>query len=232
VKISEFLDVLTAALSFDHRLAQRLRKEFEDHLQEAVAAEPSADPAEGERRAVANCGDPYALAAELAVIALARRTKKLAFGIVLALLGVLLSMKGHIAWYAAMKLGVPETLRSISAIVGATARYGYWVAVFVGATTWVYGSRHGWPADYLPGTYPRLVRRFCIIAGVTTLALLVCITADAVLTAIRLSRIGASMLFLVPIGSIGFEIACASALIFFIHELARRGISIARLPQT
>jgi hypothetical protein len=108
---TEFLDSLAGALSFDRSLARRVRREFENHIQEATAADPSSDRRDAERRAIAGCGDPYAIAAEFAVIALARRAKRLAFWLVLALLGVLLAMKGHGAWYAAMQWEIPPHKR-------------------------------------------------------------------------------------------------------------------------
>jgi len=50
----EFLDSLAAALSFDRALARRVRKEFEDHLQQAgpeiearIARQPSGAPSQG-----------------------------------------------------------------------------------------------------------------------------------------------------------------------------------------
>src|SRR6516225_645532 len=107
----EFLDSLAAALSFDRALARRVRKEFEDHLQQAVAGDRSEDRQAAERRAVARLGDPRTIAAELAVTALAQRAKRLAGGLVLALLGVLLSMKGHGAWYAAMQWRIPDDMQ-------------------------------------------------------------------------------------------------------------------------
>jgi hypothetical protein len=228
---TEYLDSLTAALSFDRSLARRVRKEFEDHLQQAVAADPSADRAGAERRAIANCGDPRAIAAELAVTSLARRTKRLAFGLVLALLGVLLSMKGRVAWYAAMQWGLTDELRPFATTVGAVDRYAFWIAIFVGAAGWAYVSRPRRPSDYLPGNYSRHLHRFCLLCGAATVALAVCILADAMLAAIRLGPISPSPAFVVPIGSIVFEMACAIALIVLIRALTRRAVSTARLQQ-
>ena len=95
--ICEYLDSLVAALGFDAALARRVRAEFEDHLRQAMAVDPSEDRVEAERRAIANCGDARAIAAEIAAISLAKQTKRLAVGVVLVLGSVLLAMKGHIA---------------------------------------------------------------------------------------------------------------------------------------
>jgi hypothetical protein len=39
--ISDYLDSLVGALSFDRPLSGRVRQEVEDHLREAVAADPA-----------------------------------------------------------------------------------------------------------------------------------------------------------------------------------------------
>jgi hypothetical protein len=227
----EFLDSLAAALSFDRALARRVRKEFEDHLQQAMAADQSEDRKAVARRAVARLGDPRTIAAELAVTALAERAKRLAGGLVLALLGVLLSMKGHVAWYAAMQWRIPEDMQSLAVTIGAIDRYTFLTAIFVGAASWVYGSRRRRPADYLHRTYCRAFYRFCLLSAAATAALVVCILGDGVLAAIRLGAISPSFDFLVPIGSIVFEAVCASALIVLIGMLVRRAQSTARLQQ-
>ena len=227
----EFLDSIAAALSFDRALARRVRKEFEDHLQQAVAGDRSEDHQAAERRAVARLGDPRTIAAELAVTALAQRAKRLAGGLVLTLLGVLLSMKGHGAWYAAMQWRIPDDMQPVAATIGTVARYTFLTAIFVGAASWAYGSRRRRPADYVHRKYCRTFYRFCLLSAAATAALVVCILSDAVLAAIRLGAISPSVEFLVPIGSIAFEAVCTGALIVLIRTLARRALSTARLQQ-
>ena len=64
--ISAYLERLGAALSFDPLLARCVRREVEDHLREAVAADPLGDGLTAERRAIANFGDPDVIAAQFA----------------------------------------------------------------------------------------------------------------------------------------------------------------------
>ena len=229
--IPEYLATLTAALSFDARLAQRVRREFADHLAEAVAADPSSDRAEAERRAVARCGDPQAIAAELAVTLLARRTQRLALWLVLVLLGVLLAMKGHVAFYALMQWGVPDAMRPVAAALGTVARYTFLTAAAVGAASAAYGIRRRHPSSYLHTRFARHLHRFCLLAGTAAVALVVCILVDAVLAAIRLGSLQPSAAFIVPVASIAFEFAGAAALIVLIGTLLRRARSTARLNQ-
>jgi hypothetical protein len=228
----EYLESLAAALSFDRALAWRVRKEFEDHLQEAVAADPCEDRREAERRAIAKCGDPQAIAAELAVTSLARQTRRLAAAVVLALIGVLLSMKGHVAWYGAMQWPIPDDMRPVATAIGAISRYAFVAAMVLAAAGWLYGSWRRPPADYLRRTFFRYLRRFCLLAGVATAALAVGVLSDAALAAIRLGPISPSLAFFVPVGSIAFEIACAGALAALIRALARRVVFTAHLQQT
>jgi hypothetical protein len=122
--ISEYLDTLQAALRFDSSLARRVRKEFEDHLREAVAADPGEDRRQAEQRAIANCGDPRAIGTELAIISLARRTRRLAVIIVLMLAGVLLLMRGLIAWYAAIQWTINDDMKPLAATIGIAVASG------------------------------------------------------------------------------------------------------------
>lgn len=226
---SDYLDSLQAALSFDPPLARRVRREFEDHLREAVAGDATEDRQEAERRAIANCGDPHSIAIEFAAISLARRTKRLAMGVVLVLLGVLLSMKGHIAWYAAMGWVINDDMKSLSAAIGTVARDAFWIATFVGAAAWAYGSRHRLPSAYIDQKYPSYLPRFCLVAGIATTALTVSVLSDAALATIRLISTNPSIAFFIPISSIGFELAGVAALIVLIHTLVQRAIFAAEL---
>src|SRR5690348_758660 len=70
--IAAYVERLAQALDFDPSLSQRVRREVEDHLWEAVAANPTGDRLEAERRAVANFGDPEAIAARFVVVSVAK----------------------------------------------------------------------------------------------------------------------------------------------------------------
>jgi hypothetical protein len=227
----EYLDALAAALSFDRALARRVRKEFEDHLEEAIAADPCEDRREAERRAIAKCGDPQVIAAELAVTSLARQTRHLAAAVVLVLVGVLLAMKGHVAWYGTMQWGIPDDARPLATAIGAISRYAFFAAMVLGAAGWIYGRRRRPPSDYLRRAFFQYLRRFCLLAGMATAALAIGILTDAALAAIRLGPVSPSPAFFVPVGSIAFEIACACALVLLIRALVRRSIFASHLQQ-
>ena len=81
--ISDYLDTLSGALSFDRSLSGRVRQEVEDHLREAIAADSRGDGPEAERRAIANFGDPHVIAAQFAVVSLAKQTRRVGAAIIL-----------------------------------------------------------------------------------------------------------------------------------------------------
>ena len=228
---AEYLDSLTEALSFDRSLARRVRSEFEDHLEEAMACDQCEDRVEAERRAIAKCGDPRAIAAELAVNSLARRSKGLAVGIVVVLVGVLLAMRGHVAWYAAMQWGIPDSVQPVAITLGTIARRAFGVAMFLGMTSCVYGSWRCSPSIYSHRAYFKRLRHFCLLSGMATTALVVCIFSDAALATIRLEPISPSAAFFVPVGSIAFELFCAIVLIILIRSLVRRAVLVSHLQQ-
>ena len=74
--ISDYVERLARELAFDPSLAQRLRREVEDHLREAAAADPAGGGPEAERRAIANFGDPRAIAAQFAVVSLGKQARE------------------------------------------------------------------------------------------------------------------------------------------------------------
>jgi hypothetical protein len=81
--ISDYLDTLAGALSFDRSLSGRVRQEVEDHLRGAVAADPRGDGREAERRAIADFGDPHVIASQFAVVSLAHHTRRVGGALIL-----------------------------------------------------------------------------------------------------------------------------------------------------
>jgi hypothetical protein len=228
---SEYLDTLEAALRLDRSLARRVRKEFEDHLREAVAADPSEGRGQAEQRAIANCGDPRAIATELAVISLARRTRRLAVIIVLVLAGVLLLMHGLITWYAAIQWAISDDVKPLAATIGMVTRYAFWTATLIGVAAWAYGSRHRLPSDYAYAKYSRHLHRFCMLSCIATAALLVCVFGGGALTTIRLASTSPSIAFFIPVLVVALELLAAGALVILIRDLARQAEFTAGLQR-
>lgn len=229
--IARYLDRLAEALDFDRALARRVLQEVEDHLRERLAADPADDRHEAERRAVAECGDPEAIATEFAVIALARRTRRVGFGVPLVLAGVYLAMKVRIAWYAATAWTLSDALRPVAAVFGLIDAWAFVLALVVGIGVSAYGGRARLLTEHRPDYCGRL-RRFCAISALATTALALSVISDGALTAIHLAATSLSAAFLVPLLSMAVEIAGTAALIALIRDLARRTAATAAIERS
>ena len=130
--IPAYLDQLADTLRFDRALSRCVVQEVEDHLREAIAADPAPDRLEAERRAIRNFGEPQLLAAQFAVVSLARRTRRLGIAVVLAIVAVLVAMKARVAWYSALQWSMSEDARPLAAIVLAVDRFAFWLAAVIG----------------------------------------------------------------------------------------------------
>ena len=167
--IQEYLELLARELDFDRSLSRCVRQEVEDHLWEAVAANSSGDTPEAQRRAVANFGDARAIAAQFAVVSLARRSRRAGVAAVLVIAGVFIAMKTRIAWYAAAQWTIGEEMRAVSALVVQVDRYAFWLSVVVGLGGWIYIRSRQIPAVFNPA-YRRQLGRFFLLCGAAAAA--------------------------------------------------------------
>jgi hypothetical protein len=229
--ISEYLQSLAAALSFDRSLSRRVRQEVEDHLRGAVAADPRGDGLEAELSAIANFGDPQLIAAQFAIVSLAKRTRGVGIAVVLVIAGVFITMKARVAWYAVMQCAISDDARAVSGIVGSIDRYAFWLSVIIGIGGWAYISGSRIPAAFHAG-YRKQLRRFRWLCTAATGALVVSVISDALLTVLRLPGAELSTESLLPISSIVIEVACAGVLVFQIRSITQRATSTAALLKT
>jgi hypothetical protein len=229
--IENYLDVLTRELDFDRSLSRCVRQEVADHLWEAVAADRSGDSFEAERQAVANFGDARAIAAEFAVVSLARHSRRAGIAALLVIVSVFVAMKARVAWYAAMQLAISDDLRAAGSLVITIDRYAFLLSVVIGLGGWIYIQSRRIPTAFDPA-YRRQLRRFFLLCGAAAAALAVSVISDAVLTALQLSGTGLSAELLVPILSMAIELVCVGILISRIRGVALRAASTAALTQT
>ena len=229
--ISDYLESLVHALNFDRSLSRRVREEVEVHLREAVAADPRCAGPEAERRAIANFGDPQLIAAQFAVVSLAKRTRGVGNAVILVIAGVFITMKARVAWYAVMQCAIGDDIRAVSGIVGSIDRYAFWLSVISGIGGWAYICGRGIPAKF-HAEYRTQLGRFRWFCTAATGALIVSVISDALLTALRLPGAKLSAESLLPIFSIAIEIACAGVLVFQIRSIMQRATSTAALLKT
>jgi len=226
--IQGYLDVLARELDFDRSLSRCVRQEIEDHLWETVEADQSGNMLEAQRRAIANFGDARAIAAEFAVVSLARRSRRAGVAALLMIVSVLVAMKARVIWLAATPWAISDDLRALRAIVAAIDRYAFWTSVIVGLASWAYIRSRRIPAAFYPA-YRRQLRRFSLLCGATAAALGVSVISDAVLTAFRLRAAELSADSVVAMLSVAIEIVCVGILVFQIRAVALRAASTAAL---
>lgn len=209
--ISGYAEALAGRLSFDPALARAVREEVEDHLWEAVAADPDGDAREAQRRAVANFGDLKVIAARIAAVSLAGQTRKIGVTVMLVLAGVLLAMTMRVTWYDLTQWGLCESAIELGDKLGLIDRSAFLLAVTGGAAGWA------WSRVRLQ------------LWKTATAGLVASVICDGLLTALRLSGWEFSADFLLPIASMAIEIAFAGILVFHIRRLAQRSAAYAQI---
>jgi len=226
--IPDYLDTLVRELDFDRSLSRCVRQEVEDHLWEAVAADSTGNMPEAQRRAIANFGDARAIAAQFAVVSLAKRTRRAGVAAVLVIAGDLVAMKARIAWYAAAQWGISEDMRAVRGLVILIDRYAFWLAVIIGLCALAYIHTREIPAAFYPA-YRRQLRCFSLLCSVTAAALAVSVISDGVLTALQLRGMEPSVEIWVAISTMAIEIASVGFLVVYIRGLTARAASTAAL---
>jgi hypothetical protein len=229
--IQDYLDRLARELDFDRALSRCVRQEVEDHLWEAVAACPTANEMEAQQRAIANFGDPRFIAAQFAVVSLARHSRRAGVAAVLVIASVFIAMKARVAWYAAARWAIGDDMRAISGLVASVDRYAFLLSVVVALGGWLYIRSRKIPTVLYPA-YRRQLRRFFVLCSAAAAALVVSVSSDAVLTAIQLHGTELSAASLVPILSMAVEVACVGILVFHIRGVTLRAASTAALMKT
>jgi hypothetical protein len=226
--IEPYLELLARELDFDRSLSRGVRQEVEDHLWQAVAADTAENRLEAQQRAVASFGDARTLAAQFAVISLARRSRRTGIAAVLVIGAVLMAMKVRVAWYAALQWAISDDMRAVSGWVVRVDRYAFWLALIMGLGGFAYiRSRH--IPLMLHRTYLKQLRRFFLLSGLAAAALVISVLSDAVLTALQLRGTEWSASCLVPILSMAIEIACVGVLLAHIRSVALRATGTAAL---
>lgn len=219
--IDEYVDSLLGALRHDRSLARRLRREVEDHLWEAVAADPSEKSLEAQRRAIADFGDPRLIAAQFAAVSLQQQTRRTGVAVVLIVAGVYITMKARVAWYALMECAIANDIAVVAQFVASIDRYSFWLSVVIGVGCWAYSSRGRFQVS-LAQKHRGLFRRFIFLCTAAAISLVVSVISDAVLTMLRLPKVDLSLEFLIPALSMLCELLGAGLLVCQIRATAHR----------
>jgi hypothetical protein len=229
--IQNYLEQVARELDFDRSLSRCVQEEVEDHLWEAVHANPAGDSCEAQRQAIANFGDARAIAAEFAVVSLARHSRRAGVVALLVIVSVFIAMEARIAWYAAMQWAISDDMRAVGNLVGLIDRYAFLSSLVVALGGWTYIRSRRIPSAFDPA-YRRQLRRFSLLCGAAAAALVVSVVSDAVLTGLQLRGTGLSVEFLVPILSMAIEIVGVGILVSRIRGVTLRAVSTAALTRT
>jgi hypothetical protein len=224
--ISEYVDRLASKLAFDPSLSRRVRREVEDHLREAVSADPTADRREAEQRAVSNFGDPQTIAAQFAVVSLAKHARRVGIVAMVVIASVFVAMKARLTWYAVMECSTDQ-MGALGQTVVSIDRYAFWLSVFVGTAAWMYIDSCRVPAAFTP-EYGSQLHRFFLLCLAATGALIASVISDSVLTSLRLVETRWSRDSLIPVVSMAIEVVCAGGLVVSIRSMTQRAASTGR----
>ena len=226
--VSDYLDTLTRALGFDRRLAQRVRQEVEDHLLEAVAAEPEDDTDTAQLRAVQNFGDAHSLAGEYAAQSLLHQSRRVGTVALCVASGILVAMNVRGAWYGWMQWSLSAELQTVRKIGLRIDLYAFVIALALGLAGWAYLRTRRRPARF-DAPYRDQMKRSLLLWAVAAAPLIATVVSDAVLTGLRLHETGLHPAALVPLVTMAGEIAFAAVLVSQLRSAIKRTALAASL---
>jgi hypothetical protein len=228
---------LTRELRFDLQLSRRVRQEVEDHLLEAVAAEPvdgfsanaEARACEAYRRAIARFGDPRDIARQYAPLSLLQQARRVGAMLVVAIAVVLILMKGRGALYEFLQWRLDaDWLGGLSTIGPVIDRYAFQGALVASILGWLYIASRS-VASTLDIGYQHQLRR-CLLLSMTSATLLIgSVILDTLLSGARVLGAGMSVAALVPLLSVAIEVALAAAIIAEIRKTVQRKALVSSL---
>ena len=125
------------------------------------------------------------------------------------------------AWYGLMQWALSDTLQPVGKVVLAVDRASYILAFVLGAIGWAYISSRRVSPRFHAGCRAQL-KRGLLLAMAAACPMVVSVIADDVVTALRLleERPPVSV-FMVPLLSIGIEMAFAATLVTTIGKTLR-----------
>jgi hypothetical protein len=219
--IADYLEALARELAFDPPLSRRVRREVEDHLREAAAADPAEPALEAERRAVGRFGNPAEIAGQYRAAALYARMRRSGALLIIVAAGVFLAMKARASWYGLMQWEISCQLKAVSGVVLPFDRYAFLFGTALGIIAWLYIFSRPIPRNYRTSCRDQL-RRCQLLIGGAAIAVGMAVAMDAVLTIFRLVEAQWSSAVWLPAGSLAAEIGLTAVIAVHLRNTARR----------
>src|SRR6516225_7944956 len=182
--IADFGSAVARELSFDPRLARRLRAEVEDHLHEALADRGDPHGENGLAEVMCAFGDPQAFARQFLATALLSLARRAAAVTALAVVGMFGAMEARAAWYGWVNWPVSDHVRAANAIGHPVDRFAFVLAAAFALSALAYVVTRRAPIRFHP-TFGREIG-FCVkINAAVALALIGAMGTELVLNGIR-----------------------------------------------
>lgn len=226
--ITDFGSAVARELSFDPRLARRVRAEVEDHLHEAVA--DRADPHGENRLAEVMCafGDPQAFARQFLATALLSLARRAAAVTALAVIGMFGAMEARAAWYGWVNWPVSDYVQAANAIGHPIDRFAFVLAAAFALSALAYLVTRRAPAHFHTAFGWEI--GFCVkLNAAVALALISAVATELVLTGVRLFEAEFDARVLVPFVSLMLEVAVAGGSMSYILIMMSRCSRALRL---
>jgi hypothetical protein len=213
--IADFGSAVARELSFDPRLARRLRAEVEDHLHEALADCSSPQCEKRSAEAMRAFGDPRAFARQFLATAMLSLARRAAAVTALAVVGMFGAMEARAAWYGWLNWPVSDHVRAANAIGRPVDRFAFALAAVFALSALAYVVTRRAPVRFHP-TFGREVG-FCIkLNAAVALVLMSALATELVLTGVRLFEAELDSRALVPFVSVMLEVAVAGGSMSYI----------------
>ena len=226
--IADFGSAVARELSFDPRLARRLRAEVEDHLHEAVA--DRADPHGENRLAEVMCafGDPQAFARQFLATALLSLARRAAAVTALAVISMFGAMEARAAWYGWVNWPVSDHVRAANAIGHPVDRFAFVLAAAFALSSLAYLITRRAPAHFHAAFGWEI--GLCVkLNAAVALALMSAMGTEVMLTGVRLFEAELDARTLVPFVLLVLEVAVAGSSISYILIMMNRCSRALRL---
>ena len=226
--IADFGSAVARELSFDPRLARRLRAEVEDHLHEALA--DCGDSHSENRPAEAMCafGDPRAFARQFLATAMLSLARRAAAVTALAVIGMFGAMEARAVWYGWVNWPVSNHVRAANAIGHPVDRFAFALAAAFALTALAYVIMRRTPARF-HATFGWEIGVCIKLNAAVALALMSAMVTELVLTGVRLFEAELDARALVPFVSLMLEIAVAGGSMSYILIMMSRCSRALRL---